>query len=164
MPWRALAAFFGLFIGYSAVKMLGARAVRASGTLPDGRGLFAAGAGVGLLSALLGAGGGFITVPYLARRGVTMQQAVACSAACGFPIALAGTLGYAWAGRHLPMPPGTVGYVYLPALVVISATSMITAPLGARAAHALQQGSLRRVFAGLLLALAVYMLGLAIRG
>jgi uncharacterized membrane protein YfcA len=164
VPWRVLAGFFGLFIGYSAMKMLAGPTVRAAGELPGSGGLFAAGSGIGILSALLGAGGGFITVPYLARRGVGMQQAVASSAACGFPIALAGTIGYAWAGRHLPMPPGTIGYVYLPALAVISAASMLTAPWGARVAHALPQGSLRRVFAGLLLALAAYMLGLAIRG
>lgn len=163
VPGRVLAAFFGLFIGYSALKMLGGRAAQVAGTAPGTGGMFAAGSGIGVLSALLGAGGGFITVPYLARRGVGIQAAVASSAACGFPIALAGTLGYAWAGRHLPMPSGTVGYVYLPALAVISMASMLTAPFGARVAHALPQGSLRRVFAALLLALAAYMLGLAIR-
>jgi len=164
VPGRMLAAIFGLFIGYSAIRMVGGRAAPVAGTLPGAGGRFAAGSGIGVLSALLGAGGGFITVPYLVRRGVGMQAAVASSAACGFPIALAGTLGYAWAGRHLPMPPGTIGYVYLPALAVISAASMLTAPFGARVAHALPQGSLRRVFSGLLLALAVYMLGVAIRG
>jgi uncharacterized membrane protein YfcA len=164
VPWRVLAGFFGLFIGYSAVRMLAARAVGATRALPGAGGLFAAGSGIGVLSALLGAGGGFITVPYLARRGVGMQQAVASSAACGFPIALAGTVGYAWAGRHLPMPAGTIGYVYLPALAVISAASMLTAPFGARVAHALPQGGLRRVFAVLLSLLAAYMLGFAIRG
>jgi hypothetical protein len=90
--------------------------------------MFAAGSGIGLLSAVLGAGGGFITVPFLVRRNVTMQQAVASSAACGFPIALAGTLGYIWAGRHLELPSGTIGYLYLPALAIISLASVITAP------------------------------------
>jgi hypothetical protein len=68
VPWRVLAGFFGLFIGYSAMKMLAGPTVRAAGELPGSGGLFAAGSGIGILSALLGAGGGFITVPYLERR------------------------------------------------------------------------------------------------
>jgi uncharacterized membrane protein YfcA len=113
---------------------------------------------------LLGAGGGFLTVPFMVRRSVPMQTAVASSAACGFPIALAGTLGYMWAGRQVDLPSGTLGYVYLPALVVISLASVLTAPLGARAAHSLPTATLKRIFAGLLGMLALYMLARSIRG
>jgi uncharacterized membrane protein YfcA len=158
VPGRVLAAFFGLFIGWSALRMLAARATAADRTLPGAPGMFGTGAAIGALSALLGAGGGFMTVPFLARRGVTMQQAVGTSAACGFPIALAGTLGYVWAGRGVHLPGGTLGYVYLPALACISAASMLTAPWGARIAHALPRRTLQRVFAALLVSLAAYML------
>lgn len=164
LPGRALAAVFGAFIGYSAVKMLAGRAPAVDRTLPGQAGMFGAGSLIGAVSALLGAGGGFITVPFLVRRAVPMQAAVATSAACGLPIAIAGTLGYLWAGRHLPLPPGTVGYVYLPALAAISAASMLTAPWGARAAHAMSTVALRRVFAGLLAALGAYMLWRAAAG
>jgi uncharacterized membrane protein YfcA len=158
VPGRALAAFFGLFIGWSALSMAGSRATGADRPLPGAAGMFGAGAGIGALSAVLGAGGGFMTVPFLARRGVSMQHAVASSAACGFPIALAGTLGYVWAGRGVQLPGGTIGYIYLPALACISAASVLTAPWGARIAHALPRRTLQSVFAGLLLALAAYML------
>jgi uncharacterized membrane protein YfcA len=164
VPGRLLAAFFGLFLGFSALRMLSARTPAVLGTLPGAAGMFGAGTGIGVLSALLGAGGGFITVPFLARRAVAIQSAVGSSAACGFPIALAGTIGYMWAGRDLPLPAGTIGYVYLPALACLSAASVLTAPWGARAAHALGTSTLRRMFAALLGALAAYMIGHAAVG
>jgi uncharacterized membrane protein YfcA len=164
LPGPLLGAIFGVFLGLSALKMLSARAPTAQGALPGPVGMFGAGAGIGLLSAVLGAGGGFITVPFLVRRDVRIQTAVATSAACGFPIALAGTLGYAWAGRDLALQPGTIGYIYLPALAIISAVSVFTAPVGARVAHAIGTVALKRAFAVLLLALAAYMLGRSIIG
>jgi uncharacterized membrane protein YfcA len=164
VPGRMLGAFFGLFLGWSATKMIWGKPPRADGSLPGAGGLFLTGSGIGVLSALLGAGGGFLTVPFMVRRSVPMQTAVASSAACGFPIALAGTLGYMWAGRQVDLPSGTLGYVYLPALVVISLASVLTAPLGARAAHSLPTATLKRIFAGLLGMLALYMLARSIRG
>ncbi|HWS76646.1 MAG TPA: sulfite exporter TauE/SafE family protein [Quisquiliibacterium sp.] len=160
MPGRVLAAFFGVFVGYSALKMLRASPAAAAGRLPGKGGMLGAGGAIGSISALVGAGGGFITVPFLTRGGVPIHQAVATSAACGFPIALAGTLGYVWAGRQLDLP-GSLGYVYLPALLCIASASVLTAPLGARAAHALPTAALRKVFAVVLLALAAYMLARA---
>jgi uncharacterized protein len=90
---------------------------------------------------------------------VKIHDAVGTSAALGFPIALAGTLGYIWAGQGVPqMPPGSVGYLYLPGLVVISIASMSTAPLGARTAHRMDIRPLRKLFAGVLYLLAAYFL------
>ena len=78
---------------------------------------------------------------------------------CGFPIALAGTLGYIWAGIGMPqMPAGSVGYIYLPALVIISIASMAMAPLGARTAHRMDIRPLKKVFATVLYGLAAYFL------
>jgi uncharacterized membrane protein YfcA len=164
VPGRALAACFGLFIGWSALRMLTSRPPAPDRGLPGPAGMFAAGGVIGALSALLGAGGAFMTVPYLVRRNVPLIGAVASSAACGFPIAVAGAAGYAWAGRHVDLPAGTLGYVYLPALACVSAASVLTAPLGARLAHALPVRTLRRIFAALLSALAAYMLWRAARG
>lgn len=164
VPGRALAAGFGLFIGWSALRMFASRPASAAGALPGTAGMLAAGSGIGALAALLGAGGGFMTVPFLVRRGVSMQHAVGTSAACGFPIAAAGTVGYVWSGWTEPLPAGSLGYVYLPALAAVSASSVFTAPWGARIAHAMPLASLRRLFAGLLLALAVYMLWRAVAG
>ena len=82
----------------------------------------AAGGLIGLLAALVGAGGAFVSVPFMTWRNVKIHPAVATSAALGFPIAAAGTLGHVIAGWSLhDMPPGTLGFVYLRALLTISA-------------------------------------------
>jgi uncharacterized membrane protein YfcA len=95
---------------------------------------------------------------------VPIHQAVATSSAIGFPIALAGTVGYILAGWSLDMPPHTLGFLYLPALVAIAVASVCTAPSGARLAHRLDMGQMRRMFAALLLCLATYMAVKAVRG
>ena len=75
------------------------------------------------------------------------------------PIALAGTIGYIWAGHGLPqMPPGSIGYLYLPGLAVISIASMLMAPVGARTAHRMDIQPLRKLFAIVLYCLAAYFL------
>jgi uncharacterized membrane protein YfcA len=127
--------------------------------LPGGAGLFGVGSAIGLLSALVGAGGAFVSVPFMTRCNVPIHHAVGTSAALGFPIALAGTAGYVFAGRHLQgLPSGTLGFLYLPALAVVSLASVMTAPLGARAAHALDMRQLKKLFALMLYGLAGYML------
>jgi uncharacterized membrane protein YfcA len=84
---------------------------------------------------------------------------VATSAALGFPIALAGTLSNIYYGMDIEgLPPASLGYIYLPALLVISIASVTTAPLGAKTAHNLPVKSLKKVFAYMLYALALYML------
>jgi len=158
LPGAVLAVAFGLFVGTMATQMLRRRPAAAGRTLPGSAGMLGMGATIGAMSALAGAGGGFITVPFLTRSNVRIHEAVGTSAACGFPIALAGTLGYVVAGWKLPLPAGTFGYVYLPALAAIVATSVLTAPLGAKAAHALSVERLRRLFAVLLYVLAAYMM------
>jgi len=117
------------------------------------------GIGIGGMSAILGIGGGTMTVPYLSWRGRDMHQAVAVSAACGLPIALAGAVGYLLAGLDAAsLPPLATGYLYWPALGGVVATSLFFAPLGARLAHALPVRQLKRVFGVLLLVMAVTML------
>jgi uncharacterized membrane protein YfcA len=114
---------------------------------------------IGVLSGLVGAGGGFISVPFMTWCNVKIHNAVATSAALGFPIALAGTLSNIYFGWHEPnLPVGSLGYIYLPALFSVSIASVTTAPLGARTAHALPMKSLKKIFALVLYALAFYML------
>ena len=156
---QRLALFFALFIGYSAVQMLRQAGTAPSRDLPGPLGLAAAGGGIGFLSGLLGAGGAFLSVPFMTWCGVPMRHAVGTSAALGFPIALANTVGYVISGWSLGATlPGAFGYLYLPALVVISSASVLLAPLGARAAHRLDTTRLKRIFAALLFGLAGYML------
>jgi uncharacterized membrane protein YfcA len=159
MPTKALSILFALFVSFSATQMFLDRKPKPSRTLPGTPGMVAAGSGIGVLSALVGAGGAFVSVPFMQWCNVKIHNAVATSAALGFPIALAGTLSYVWAGRDLPaMPPGSLGYLYLPGLVVISLASMTMAPLGARTAHRMDIRPLKRVFALVLYCLAAYFL------
>ena len=159
LPGRTLSILFALFVAFSATQMFLDRKPLPSRTLPDTPGMLAVGGTIGVVSSLVGAGGAFISVPFMQWCNVRIHNAVATSAALGFPVALAGTLSYAWAGRDLPqMPPGSLGYLYLPGLLVISLASMSMAPLGARTAHRMDIRPLKRVFALLLYCLAAYFL------
>src|SRR5690606_3849791 len=127
--------------------------------LPGIAGTTAAGAGIGFLSGLVGAGGGFLSVPFMVWCNVALHTAVSTSAALGFPIALANSVGYVVSGLNEQISrPGMLGYIYWPALLALVATSVLTAPAGARMAHRLPVATLKRVFACLLFALAAYML------
>jgi uncharacterized membrane protein YfcA len=158
LPTFWLSVVFATFVGFSAVQMLLDRKPKPSRQMPKGFGMFSVGGAIGFISSLVGAGGGFISVPFMVWSNVKIHNAVATSAALGFPIAAAGTIGYVLAGiGEDGLPQGTAGFVYLPALVAIAAGSVLTAPLGARVAHALDIRPLKRVFAILLFLLAAYM-------
>lgn len=158
MKTSALAILFAGFVGLSATQMLIDRKPSASRELPKTPGMFAAGGVIGILAGLVGAGGGFISVPFMTWCNVGIHTAVATSAALGFPIALSGTLSNIYHGWNMPgLPSGSLGFIYLPVLLVIVVASVITAPLGARMAHRLPVKSLRRIFAFVLYALAAYM-------
>ena len=154
-----LALFFAAFVSFSATQMLLDKKPKPTRTLPGTPGLLGAGGVIGFLSGLVGAGGGFVSVPFMTWCNVVIHNAVATSAALGFPIALANAVGYVFAGQGVQdLPPASVGYIYLPALVVIASVSVLMAPLGVKAAHALPVKSLKRVFASILYVLAAYML------
>lgn len=162
---RGLALVFALFIGHAAVQMLRNRPPPPGRQMPGAAGQTAMGGLIGLVSGLVGAGGAFLSVPFMTRGNVPMRQAVGTSAALGFPIALANTAGYLVAGRSLaPVLPGAVGYLYLPALFIVAAASVSFAPLGARVAHRTDVARLKRVFAVLLFGLATSMLWRAWNG
>jgi uncharacterized membrane protein YfcA len=153
-----LAILFALFISYSATQMFLDKKPRPGRVMPGRTGQWAAGGLIGFLSGLVGAGGAFVSVPFMVAHNIPLINAVATSAALGFPIALANTAGYVWAGHLLGgVPQWSLGYVWLPGLVVIAACSVCTAPIGARMAHSLPVAMLKRVFACVLYVLAVYM-------
>lgn len=155
---QALALSFALFVGFAATRMLLVSRPRSTWTLPGPVGLSGVGAGIGFVSGLVGAGGAFMSVPFMGRCGVAIHQAVATSAAIGLPIALANTVGYVVGGWQVDSPvPGSLGYLVLPALFIIALASISTAPLGARLAHAMNTAQLKKVFALLLYSLAGYM-------
>lgn len=154
-----LALVFAGFVSFSATQMLLDKKPKPSRTLPGTAGQIGAGTTIGFLSGLVGAGGGFVSVPFMTWCNVAIHNAVATSAALGFPIALANAVGYVMAGQSVPgLPAGSLGYVFLPALAVIALTSVLMAPLGVKAAHAMPVKTLKRVFASILYVLASYML------
>jgi len=153
-----LALFFAAFVGFSATQMFLDKKPAPTRTLPRTGGLLGAGGVIGFLSGLVGAGGGFVSVPFMTWCNVAIHNAVATSAALGFPIAVANVAGYVLAGTQLQgLPSGSLGYIFLPALAVIASASVLTAPLGAKAAHALPVKQLKRAFACVLYLLAGYM-------
>ncbi|PSF10519.1 hypothetical protein C7H09_06125 [Marinobacter fuscus] len=143
-----LETIIGIFVILVALKMIFEVNPKPGRGVPGHAGLGVAGGLVGWASAIFGIGGGTLTVPYLSWCNVRMQQTVATSAACGFPIAIAGAVGNVWTGwQHPELPDLSVGFIYLPALVGIVATSVFFARLGARLAHRLDGRLLKRIFA-----------------
>lgn len=159
MSGQHLQLVIGVFAVWMAYKMFrGANAVvDPNRHLPSAALQLAAGSGIGVASAIFGIGGGSLTVPYLNRHGVVMQKAVATSAACGLPIAVAGALGFMWFGAKEQIEvPNTIGYVHIYAFLGISAMSFITAKFGAKVAHRLSPAMLKKCFAGLLVVVGSY--------
>lgn len=159
LPSGYLKIVFGVFELAVAAQMALAARPSPSRQLPGWRGMSGAGGIIGAVSAVVGIGGGTMTVPFLAWCNVPMRQAVATSAAVGLPIAVAGAVGFAANGWHQAgLPAGSVGYVYLPALGGVALASVLFAPLGARLAHTLPAAALKRVFAAFLVLLGLRML------
>ena len=118
-----------------------------AGVVPTGLPMVAAGGGIGAVSAVVGIGGGSMTVPLLVWRGVVPVRAVGTSSACGIFIGLASATGYALHAPAGVLPAHALGYVYLPAAIGIALASVLAAPLGTRLAHAISGAALKRVFA-----------------
>lgn len=154
----ALALFFAAFVTFSATQMFRDKKPKPGHSMPGTAGQLAWGGGIGFLSGLVGAGGGFISVPFMVAHNVPVINAVATSAALGFPIALSNTVGFIVSGQSATgLPAASAGYVWLPALAVIASASVLTAPLGAKMAHRLPVAQLKKAFALLLYMLALYM-------
>ena len=159
VPTRPLAVFFTFFVCLVAVQMAMNLKPKATRELPGSVGIAGVGLGIGVLSSLVAIGGGSLTVPFLTWCNVRIQHAIGTSAAVGLPIAIGGTAGYVFNGwGKAGLPAGSLGYVYLPALAILVAATMVTAPVGARLAHRLPVATLKRIFAGLLILLAAKML------
>jgi uncharacterized membrane protein YfcA len=150
---------FGIFALAVAAKMATGANPNADKSLPGRTGLISTGVVIGWASAIFGIGGGTLTVPFLRWRSVEMKKAVATSAACGLPIAIVGALTNALKGLHATdMPQYSLGYVYIPALFGIVATSAFFAKLGAKAATNMSQKALQNTFVGLLALVGVVMI------
>ena len=161
MSSAGMAMVFGVFVMLVAVQLLLGAKPSPHRQLPGVVGLGVAGSLIGLVSGLLGIGGGTMTVPFLLWNRVDIRMAVGTAATVGLPIALAGTAGFVLSGWHTDAQPGyNSGFVYWPAVAGIVLASMPMAPLGARLAHHLPRTVLQRVFAVLLVIIGAKMVGL----
>lgn len=148
LPTEALRVVFAVFVLLVSLQMgLGAKPAPHR-ELPGTLGVSLAGTLIGIVSALVGIGGGALTVPFLVWCNVAMRNAVAISAACGLPIAVAGSVGFFLAGLEEPgLPAWSSGYLYWPAAAGIAVASVLFAPLGARLSHQIPADRLKRFFA-----------------
>jgi uncharacterized membrane protein YfcA len=159
LPSAVLSKIFAVFVLVVAAQMAFGAKPAPHRELPGAPGMLATGGVIGAVSAIVGIGGGSLTVPFLTWCNTAMRQAVATSAACGLPIALAGTIGFIVTGLNAAeLPAWSLGYVYGPALVGVAFASMLSAPLGAKLAHTLPAEVLKKVFAVFLMLIGVKML------
>ncbi len=120
--------------------------------------LLPAGFIIGLISAMIAIGGGSLSVPYMTWHQINIKKAIATAAAIGLPIAMAACFVFIMQGIKQPtLPNQTIGYIYWPATLLISAGSVLTTPIGANLTHRLPVMTLKRVFAGLIVILAIKM-------
>lgn len=157
---KALAIFFAVFMAYVSWQMWRPLKLQSVAGPVNNTELSLVGLGIGAISALVSIGGGALTVPYLSWRNLDIRHAIGTSAALGLCIALAGSLGYVINGQmHAAETAAyTYGYIYLPAVVLVSIPSFFTAPLGAKLMRKLPMAVLKKVFAAMLMLLSLKML------
>lgn len=155
----ALKIFFLAFAAIAATQMLLAHRPAAARVLPGRAPLFVAGSAIAGISSLVGCGGASMAVPFMTWCAVPMRTAVGSASAFGLPVALAGVTVYMLAGLNKTgLPPLTVGFVHVPALIAITAGTTLAVPLGAALSHRLPVAALKRCFALMLYAVAGKML------
>lgn len=159
VPTRPLAIIFTVIVYCAALQMILDFKPKPHRQLPGRLAMASVGLLIGVVSSLVAAGGGFLSIPFMVLCNVGIRHAVGTSAALGFPIAAAGTVGYILSGvKTSGLPDYSLGYIYLPALVGIVVVSFLMAPVGARLAHTLPVKQLKRAFGAMLALLASKML------
>ena len=154
-----LRTFFAIFVLSISVQLGFGIQPAPHRQLPHWLGMNIIGLFIGQLSALVGIGGGSLTVPFLVWCNISIRNAVATSAACGFPIAVSGAAGFIMTGWHMSgLPNWSSGYIYWPAFIAITSTSLLFAPLGAQLAHTIPVAILKKIFAMFLAGVGIQML------
>ncbi len=165
MPTNILSIIFAIYLIYIALQMFLKKDKKETQNqkipeIKDNNILIASGGiMIGLLSGLLGIGGGTLTIPLLTHFGRTIYKAIGTSAACGFFITIIGTITFIFLSTNVPnLPNGSIGFIYLPAAIGIAITSSICAPIGSKISGKLSPKILTRCFSILLIVVAVKML------
>ncbi len=153
-----LKMFFVVFMCVTAIQLFTGIGAKPTRQLPGRLGLIVAGFCLGLVSGMIGIGGAVLTVAFMSWCSTPIHKSVGTAAAVGVPIAVAGTLASIYTGWGVPsVPSPSLGYVYIPAWIAISLTSVWLAPVGAKLAHKLPVKRLKQAFTVFLLALAIRM-------
>lgn len=159
LPTHILKGIFMVFLYYVSIQMLTDRKPKPSRSIPGNIALTGVGGGIGAFSSLVGIGGGTLSVPFLVWCNIPIHHAIGTASAIGLPIAVSGAAGFLLNGLGSNgLPPYSVGFIYLPALIGMVSASILTAPLGARLAHSLPIPKLKKTFAVLLIIVAGRML------
>jgi uncharacterized membrane protein YfcA len=160
---KALAIFFAQFMAYVSWQMFRPIKLQPGSAVVSHAELGLVSLGIGVISALVSIGGGSLSVPYLSWRNIDIRHAIGTSAALGLCIALAGSLGYLINGQlqaHVLTNKAayTWGYIYMPAVLLVSIPSYFSAPLGAKLTQRLPIAMLKKVFGVMLILLSLKML------
>jgi uncharacterized membrane protein YfcA len=148
----------GVFAVLAGLQLTLGRKVTGEKPLPGRAAVGAVGLVIGTISSLIGIGGGALTGPWQLWHGIRAQNAVATSAACGYPIAIAGSVTFLLLGMNGGLPQGSLGYINVPAFAGIALASALAAPLGAATVHRLQPATVKRAFGGFLILVGLRML------
>ena len=156
---KALAIFFALFMAYVSWQMIRKTELKPRVGEISKTELRLVTLLIGGISALVSIGGGSLTVPYLTWRNIDIKRAIATSAALGFYISAAGTIGYLINGWiSAPEVEKTWGYIYWPAVLLVAIPSYFSAPFGAHLTQVLPVQLLKKIFGVLLIGLSLKML------
>lgn len=155
---EALVRVFGGFAMLAGLQLILARHPDGEKPLPGQPGVSMVALIIGAISSLIGIGGGALTGPWQMWHGIRAQNAVATSAACGYPIAIAGSFSLVWLGQGVDLPNAALGYVYLPAFLGIAVVSALSAPLGAATVHRLPPKLVKRLFGAFLILVSLRMM------
>ncbi len=164
LPRQFLLIIFAVFVLLVGFKMWFGWSPHSKGQLPGNTGMLIVGTFIGMISAIVGIGGGTMTVPFLNWGRIVIQRAVAVSSALGLPIAVSGTFGFYMSSLAADSLPelNMWGYVYIPAFIAIISLSVLTAPAGVYLSHKLSRKRLAQVFSILLLTLGIKLLANAL--
>jgi uncharacterized membrane protein YfcA len=158
IPSHLLPKIFSVIVLMLAVQMFISIRVKSTRQMPGLLGCSISGGIIGTVASLAGIGGGSLTVPYLSMHGVEMRKAIGSASLCGTMIAIAGMVGFVFHGLSVEhLPEFSVGYVYLPALIGIASTSVLTTKIGASLAFKLPTRTLKKVFAAFLICIGIKM-------
>jgi uncharacterized membrane protein YfcA len=158
LPSNFLRIFFSIFLIAVAAQIAFSKNTETPAPLPSKLFIHGVALIIGMLSSILGVGGGVLLMPFLLRCQLNMRQATGTSVACGMGIGIAATVLYMFLGSKAVVLPWSTGYIYWPAFLGVGLASIIFAPLGTALAYRLPTLFLKRFLAGFLVLVAIEMI------